>query len=190
MPAAPLVEPPAWRSAIAFWISALRSPRRRRQRDAARAGVDDDRDAIGRGRACRRASASRSSRAAACRAASSSPTRRAGTRDCAAACCSLVSRRACRPMSASRWRGSTGTAATSVVTENGASSCGVRVGEAEVVDQLLDAHRVGRRQRALVEEPADVRVRRGVDVDREGRERIVSRRGGSCSRRSDRRPRC
>ena len=43
--------------------------------------------------------------------------------------------------------------------------------EPEVVDQLFDADGVGRRQRALVQEAADVRVRRGVDVDREGRQR-------------------
>ena len=81
--------------------------------------------------------------------------------------------RACRPMSARRWRGFHGHVATSVVTENGALVVGSGYVEAEVVDQLLDADGVGRRQRALVEEAADVRVRGGVDVDRKGGERIV-----------------
>ena len=49
----------------------------------------------------------------------------------------------------------------------------LRIGEAEVVDHLLDAHRAGRRQRAGVEEAPDVRVRRRVDVDRERRQRIA-----------------
>ena len=38
----------------------------------------------------------------------------------------------------------------------------------EVVDELLQAHRVGGRERFRVEEPADVRVRRRVHVDGEG----------------------
>ena len=77
-------------------------------------------------------------------------------------------------MSARRWRGFHGHAATSVVTENGAPSRRVLVGEAEVVDQLFDAHRVGWWQRAPIEEAPNVRVRRRVDVDGERRERIVA----------------
>ncbi len=51
-----------------------------------------------------------------------------------------------------------------------AVGAGVVVGE--VVDHLLDADGVGRRQQALVEEPSDVGVRGGVDVDREGGEGV------------------
>jgi hypothetical protein len=43
----------------------------------------------------------------------------------------------------------------------------------EIVDQLLDPHRVARRQAALVEEPADIGIAGGVDVDREGRDRVI-----------------
>ena len=67
-----------------------------------------------------------------------------------------------------------GAAATSVVTENGALSSGFWYVEPEVVDQLFDADGIGRRQRALVQEAPDVRVRRGVDVDRERRQGIVA----------------
>ena len=49
----------------------------------------------------------------------------------------------------------------------------LRVVEAEVVDHLLDANRAGGGSAAVVQEPPDVRVRRGVDVDRERRERLV-----------------
>ena len=41
----------------------------------------------------------------------------------------------------------------------------------EIVDQLLDPHRIARRQLAVVEEAADIGVGGGVDVDREGRHR-------------------
>ena len=46
-----------------------------------------------------------------------------------------------------------------------------RIAVVEVVDQLLDAHGVGRRQPAFAQEPADIGVRRRVDVDGEGGER-------------------
>jgi hypothetical protein len=46
-------------------------------------------------------------------------------------------------------------------------------GVREVVDQLLEAHRVGRRARALRQEAAHVAVRRAVHVHREGRARVA-----------------
>src|ERR1051326_3573517 len=45
----------------------------------------------------------------------------------------------------------------------------------EIVDHLLDSHRVFRRQRTRVNEAPDVRVRSGVDIDREGGEGIGRR---------------
>ena len=53
----------------------------------------------------------------------------------------------------------------------------LRIVVGEVVDQLLDADRILRRQLALVQEAPDVGVRRGVDVDRERRQRLVGRAG-------------
>ena len=47
----------------------------------------------------------------------------------------------------------------------------------EVVDELLDAHRGGRRQRALFELAARDRVRRGVDIGGERRQAILRRVG-------------
>ena len=120
----------------------------------------------------------------------SSRRRRAGTRGCAAACVSAAMRRRLQPdqrepmLRVPRAGGHLGRHRERRAFRR------VRVREAEVVDQLLDAHRVGGWQRAVVEEAADVRVRRGVDVDRERRERIVARRDESGSRRSCRRPRC
>ena len=49
----------------------------------------------------------------------------------------------------------------------------LRIIEAEVVDQLLDAHGARGRQRPVGQEPADVRIGGGIDVDRERRQRIV-----------------
>src|SRR5262245_9092368 len=49
----------------------------------------------------------------------------------------------------------------------------LRVTEAEVVDHLLDADRIRRRQTSLVEEATDVGIRRSVDVDRKRRQRLV-----------------
>ncbi len=49
----------------------------------------------------------------------------------------------------------------------------LRIIEAEVVDQLLDAHSARGRQRSVGQEPADVRIGRGIDVDRKRRQRIV-----------------
>ena len=49
----------------------------------------------------------------------------------------------------------------------------LRVVVAEVIDQLLAAHRVGRRALAILDEAAHVAVGRGVDVDREGRDRLL-----------------
>jgi hypothetical protein len=50
-----------------------------------------------------------------------------------------------------------------------------RIVVAEVVHELLHAHRVFRRELALDQEAPHVRVGRGVDVDREGRERVLGR---------------
>jgi hypothetical protein len=44
--------------------------------------------------------------------------------------------------------------------------------EPEIVDKLLDANRTGRWQCTIVDESPDVRVRGGVHVDRERRERV------------------
>ncbi len=49
----------------------------------------------------------------------------------------------------------------------------LRIREPEVVHQLLDANRIHRRQLALREEAAHVRIRRGVHVGGERRERVV-----------------
>jgi hypothetical protein len=50
----------------------------------------------------------------------------------------------------------------------------LRVGVLEVVDQLLDAHGVGGWQPAFAQETAHVAVAGGVDVDREGGERLIA----------------
>ena len=47
---------------------------------------------------------------------------------------------------------------------------------AEIIDHLFDAHRILGRERAGVDETADVRVRSRVDIDREGGKRIGRRR--------------
>ena len=78
-----------------------------------------------------------------------------------------------RPIRASRCSAFQGQPATSTWTANGVVARRGRVVVGEVVEQLLDPDRVLRRQRALVEEPADVGVAGGVDVDRERRERLV-----------------
>ena len=49
----------------------------------------------------------------------------------------------------------------------------LRIVEAEVVDQLLDAHGARGRQRPVRQEPANVRVGGGIDVNRKRRQRIV-----------------
>ena len=51
----------------------------------------------------------------------------------------------------------------------------LRIIVAEIVDHLLDPHRVLGRKRAALEEAPDVRIRGGIDVDGEGRERIARR---------------
>jgi hypothetical protein len=51
----------------------------------------------------------------------------------------------------------------------------LRIVVVEVIDHLLDAHRFRRRQHALGEIAADVRVRRAVDVDGEGGRVLVRR---------------
>ena len=50
---------------------------------------------------------------------------------------------------------------------------GSRVFVREVVDELLDADGVGRRKGAFAQESPNVRIRRGVHVDREGRQRFL-----------------
>ena len=50
-----------------------------------------------------------------------------------------------------------------------------RIVVGEVVDQLLDAHRIVLRQHAVVERRAHERIGRRVDVDREGGDRLLRR---------------
>ncbi len=52
---------------------------------------------------------------------------------------------------------------------------GRRVVIGEVIQHLFDAHRVPGRQHVLGEKAADVGIAGGVDVDREGRERLAGR---------------
>ena len=80
------------------------------------------------------------------------------------------------PMSTSLCPGAHGQSPISVVSATARPPAGGGVGETEVVDELFDAHGVRRRQLAGREEPADVRVRRRVDVGAERRERVRRRR--------------
>ncbi len=83
---------------------------------------------------------------------------------------------------------STACGATSVTTPNGvAASRGAAYVVVEVVDQLLDAHRVLRRQAALVQDAPHVAVGAGVDVDAERRDGILGCAMHRDSRRSSRR---
>ncbi len=52
-----------------------------------------------------------------------------------------------------------------------------RVVVAEVVDQFLDPHGVGRRQASFLQDATDIGVRRGIDIDTEGRHRLRADRG-------------
>ena len=175
MPAAPFVEPPASRRVERCADSPLSLARRRRQHEAARAGVDDDRDAVLRPSSC----------------VDEQPHRRLGTSG------SLFGS-SIEPDTSirnTRLRGGRSSVVTFAALDADAhepdgrvprarSDLGVdrerriagrrRIVVVEVVDHLLDAHRVLRRQLALVEEPPHVRVRRGVDVDRERRERLTA----------------
>ena len=47
----------------------------------------------------------------------------------------------------------------------------------EVVDHLLNAHRIGGRQLPFAQEPAEIRIRGRIDVDREGGQRVLGNRG-------------
>ena len=67
-----------------------------------------------------------------------------------------------------------------VVTANGLPSRGSRVVVGEVVDQLLDADRVLRRRLALIQEAANVGVRRGVDVGGERGQRLRATSSTGC----------
>ena len=80
-----------------------------------------------------------------------------------------------RRSSTSLCDGAHGQSPISVVSAIGWPPRGAGVREAEVVDELFDAHGVARRQLAAREEPAHVRVRRGVHVGAERRERLVAR---------------
>ena len=59
--------------------------------------------------------------------------------------------------------------------ERGLAACRRRIVVGEVVDQLLDAHRIGLRQHALVERGAHEGVGGGVHVDGEGGDRLLGR---------------
>ena len=48
-----------------------------------------------------------------------------------------------------------------------------RIGIAEVVDELFDPHRIGLRQAPLDQDAADVGIGTGIDVDAEGRHRLL-----------------
>ena len=65
---------------------------------------------------------------------------------------------------------------------------GIVIGE--IVDHLLDAHRVARRPLVLGQEAADIAVGRAIDVDRERREGIAHAFRGTGCPRSARTPRC
>ena len=72
--------------------------------------------------------------------------------------------RAQRRSSTSLCAGAHGQSPTSVVIETGRPPRGSGYGEPEVVDELFDAHGVGRRQLAVRKEAPHVRVRRGVHI--------------------------
>ncbi len=48
------------------------------------------------------------------------------------------------------------------------------IGVVEIIDHLLDSHRIDGRQHALLQETPDIGVGCGVDVDRQGRDRIFA----------------
>ena len=69
-----------------------------------------------------------------------------------------------------------GVGITVIVDENGMSIEARRlVVVREVVDQLLDPHRIGVRQIAVLEQAPHIGVRGRVDIDREGRDRLFRR---------------
>ena len=171
-------------------IASLLIARRRRQHQPARSGVDDDRDAV-----AARSSASTSmrmrvaARAAACRPLIEPDTSSRNTRLRGGASSSAISR-PCRPISASRCFGVPRALGELGRDRERRVARRLRIVVAEVVDQLLDAHRVRRRQRAVVAGSGarwrTTRCRRRSRTSRADRRHA----GGTGSRRGDRRPRC
>ena len=148
MPAPPAVEPPASSDARASRIVGLAVAGGRGEHEARAARVDHDRHAVLLAQALDERAPSPPSAAAACSGRPSSPRRRAGRRGAAGArSLRRGSARAGRRAPGGA-RASRGRRATSVVTEKGVSPAGLGVVVAEVVDQLLDADRVLRRQLA------------------------------------------
>jgi hypothetical protein len=170
MPAAPLVDPPDSSAASAARIVGLVRARGGRKRDALGAGVDHDRDLIFRSELIDHQ---------AHRLLQQWQLVRIGHR----------ARHVEEEHQVARWHVGVGDGARAqrdpehlhAGVPRARAQLGVhrerrgagrqRIGVAEIVEQLLGADGVGRRTRALAHEAAEVGVRRGVDVDRERRQR-------------------